>query len=42
VVTRFGEVQTRRLQGRSVLRHPFEEVAAHRKNLPAPSLLSAG
>ncbi len=34
-------VQTRRLQGRSVLRYLYEAVVAHRKNLPAPSLLSA-
>jgi hypothetical protein len=35
-------VQTRLLQGRSVLRYLYEAVVAHRKNLPAPSLLSAG
>jgi transposase len=35
-------VQTRRLQGRSVLRYLYEALVAHRKGLPAPSLLSAG
>jgi transposase len=34
-------VQTRRLQGRSVLRYLYEALAAHRNGLPAPSLLSA-
>lgn len=34
-------VQTRRLQGRSVLRYLYEAVVAHRNGLPAPSLLSA-
>ena len=31
-------VQTRRLQGRSVLGYLYEAVVAHRKGLPAPSL----
>jgi transposase len=35
-------VQTRRLQGRSVLRYLYDALAAHRNGLPAPSLLSAG
>jgi transposase len=35
-------VQTRRLQGRSVLRYLYEALAAHRNNLPAPSLLPVG
>jgi transposase len=35
-------VQTRRLQGRSVLRYLYEALVAHRDGLPAPSLLSAG
>jgi transposase len=34
-------VQTRRLQGRSVLRYLYEALVAHRTRLPAPSLLSA-
>ena len=34
-------VQTRRLQGRSVLRYLYEAVVAHRNARPAPSLLSA-
>jgi transposase len=34
-------VQTRRLQGKSVLRYLHEAIVAHRKGLPAPSLLSA-
>ena len=33
-------VQTRRLQGRSVLRYLYEALVAHRDGLPAPSLLS--
>ena len=33
-------VQTRRLQGRSVLRYLYQAVVAHRNGLPAPSLLS--
>jgi transposase len=33
--------QTRRLQGRSVLRYLYEALVAHRKGLPAPSLLTA-
>ena len=33
-------VQTRRLQGRSVLRYLHEALVAHRKGLPAPSLPS--
>jgi transposase len=33
-------VQTRRLQGRSVLGYLHEAIVAHRKALPAPSLLS--
>src|SRR5262245_5683036 len=32
-------VQTRRLQGRPVLRYLYEAVVAHRNSLPAPSLL---
>jgi transposase len=35
-------VQTRRLQGRPVLRYLYEAVVAHRRGLPAPSLLPAG
>ncbi|HKB38772.1 MAG TPA: IS66 family transposase [Gemmataceae bacterium] len=35
-------VQTRRLQGRSVLAYLYEALLAHRKGLPAPSLLAAG
>jgi transposase len=35
-------VQTRRLQGRSVLGYLYEALVAHRQNLPAPSLLAAG
>jgi transposase len=35
-------VQTRRLQGRSVLGSLYEAAVARRKNLPAPLLLSAG
>lgn len=34
-------VQTRRLQGRSVLRYLYEALHAHRNDLPTPSLLSA-
>ena len=34
-------VQTRRLQGLSVLRYLYEAVVAHRNGLPAPSLLPA-
>ena len=34
-------VQTRRLQGRSVLRYLYEALVAHRSGLPSPSLLSA-
>ena len=34
-------VQTRRLQGRSVLRYLYDALVAHRDGLPAPSLLSA-
>jgi transposase len=34
-------VQTRRLQGRSVLGYLHEAIVAHRKGLPAPSLLTA-
>jgi transposase len=34
-------VQTRRLQGRSVLRYLYEALVAHRNGLPAPSLLLA-
>jgi transposase len=33
-------VQTRRLQGRSVLGYLYEALVAHRNGLPAPSLLS--
>jgi transposase len=33
-------VQTRRLQGRSVLRYLYEALKAHRNGLPAPSLLA--
>jgi transposase len=33
-------VQTRRLQGRSVLGYLYEALVAHRKGLPAPSLLA--
>jgi transposase len=33
-------VQTRRLQGRSVLRYLYDALVAHRAGLPAPSLLS--
>jgi transposase len=33
-------VQTRRLQGRSVLGYLYETLLAHRKGLPAPSLLT--
>jgi hypothetical protein len=33
-------VQTRRLQGPSVLRYLYEALVAHRNGLPAPSLLS--
>ena len=33
-------VQTRRLQGRSVLKYLYEALFAHRNGLPAPSLLS--
>jgi transposase len=33
-------VQTRRLQGRSVLSYLYEALVAHRKGLPAPSLLA--
>jgi transposase len=35
-------VQTRRLQGRSPLRYLYKALVAHRKGLPAPSLLSVG
>jgi transposase len=35
-------VQTRRLQGRSVLSYLYEALVAHRNNLPAPSLLPVG
>jgi transposase len=35
-------VQTRRLQGRSVLGYLYEALVAHREGLPAPSLLAAG
>lgn len=35
-------VQTRRLQGRSVLRYLYEALAAHRGGRPSPSLLAAG
>jgi hypothetical protein len=35
-------VQTRRLQGQSVLRYLYEALVAHRDNLPAPSLLPVG
>jgi transposase len=34
-------VQTRRLQGRPVLRYLYEALVAHRNALPAPSLLAA-
>ena len=34
-------VQTRRLQGRSVLRYLHEALVAHRNGLPVPSLLAA-
>jgi transposase len=34
-------VQTRRLQGRSVLGYLYDALVAHRKHLPAPSLLAA-
>lgn len=34
-------VQTRRLQGRSVLGYLYEALVAHRSGLPSPSLLSA-
>jgi transposase len=34
-------VQTRRLQGRSILSYLYEAVVAHRKGLPAPSLVAA-
>jgi transposase len=34
-------VQTRRLQGRSVLRYLHEALVAHRNGLPSPSLLAA-
>ena len=34
-------VQTRRLQGRSVLRYLYDALVAHRNGLPAPSLLAA-
>ncbi len=34
-------VQTRRLQGRSVLRFLYEALVAHRNGLPSPSLLTA-
>ena len=34
-------VQTRRLQGRSVLDYLYEALVAHRHGLPAPSLLAA-
>jgi transposase len=33
-------VQTRRLQGRSVLSYLYDALVAHRKSLPAPSLLA--
>ena len=35
-------VQTRRLQGRSVLDYLYEALVAHRNRLPAPSLLATG
>jgi transposase len=35
-------VQTRRLQGRSVLAYLYEALVAHRNGLPAPSLLPTG
>jgi transposase len=35
-------VQTRRLQGRSVLGYLYDALVAHRQGLPAPSLLAAG
>jgi transposase len=35
-------VQTRRLQGRSVLGYLYEALVAYRKSLPAPSLLAPG
>jgi transposase len=35
-------VQTRRLQGQSVLSYLYEALVAHRHGLPAPSLLPAG
>lgn len=35
-------VQTRRLQGRSVLAYLHEALVAHRNDLPAPSLLASG
>ena len=34
-------VQTRRLQGRSVLDYLYDALVAHRNGLPAPSLLAA-
>jgi len=34
-------VQTRRLQGRSVLAYLYEAVVARRKGVPAPSLVAA-
>ena len=34
-------VQTRRLQGRSVLGYLYEAVVAHRQGLPAPALVAA-
>ena len=34
-------VQTRRLQGRSVLGYLYKALVAHRKGLPTPSLLAA-
>jgi hypothetical protein len=34
-------VQTRRLQGRSVLGYLHEALVAHRQGLPSPSLLPA-
>jgi hypothetical protein len=34
-------VQTRRLQGQSVLRYRYEALAAHRSGLHSPSLLAA-
>jgi hypothetical protein len=34
-------VQTRRLQGRSVLRYLQEALVAHRNGLPSPSLFAA-